>query len=78
MCTNKLKLKWEQPKPKELWRRANFKTNNFSPGGLYLVNSDDTAILFKKTFKHKPDYFLKEMAIDIREKRKINRLILEI
>jgi hypothetical protein len=29
MGTNELKLKWEQPKPKELWQSADFKTNNF-------------------------------------------------
>lgn len=62
---NEVELKSEQTKPTGLWQRAEFKTNNFSPFGLCIVNSDDSETLFEKAFKYQPDYFPKGMEIDI-------------
>lgn len=67
---NESELSSKQTKPTGLWRRANFKTNNFSPFGLCLVNMDDTDVLFKNAFKYQPDYFPKGMAIDILKNEK--------
>jgi hypothetical protein len=62
---NEAELKSEQTKPTGLWQRAEFKTNNFSPFGLCIVNSDDAETLFENAFKYQPDYFPKGMEIDI-------------
>jgi hypothetical protein len=62
---NETELKSELTKPTGLWQRADFKTNNFSPFGLCIVNSDETKTLFEKAFKYQPDYFPEGMVIDI-------------
>lgn len=62
---NETEIKSEQTKPTGLWQRAGFKTNNSSPFGLCIVNSDDSQTLFEKAFKYQPDYFPEGMVIDI-------------
>jgi Glyoxalase-like domain len=52
-------------KPTRLWQRANYQTNNFSPFGLCLVNTDETYNLFEKSLKYQPDYFPAGLSIDI-------------
>lgn len=52
-------------KPTGLWQRANYQTNNFSPFGLCLVNTDETDNLFEKSLKYQPDYFPAGLSIDI-------------
>lgn len=58
-------IKSVQTEQTGLWQRAEFKNNNFSPFGLCIVSSEDTEILFEKSFKYQPDYFPKGMEIDI-------------
>ncbi len=55
----------DKTKPMGLFQRAEYKTNLFSPFGLCIVNSEDTAAIFKNAFKYQPDYFPKGMKIDI-------------
>lgn len=62
---NEEEIKSAQTKPTGLWQRADFKNNNFSPFGLCIVNSEDTEMLFEKSFKYQPDFFSKRMVIDI-------------
>ena len=52
-------------KPTGLWQRADFISNNFSPFGLCIVNTDETIQLFENAFKYQPDYFLQGLTIDI-------------
>ena len=58
-------IKSDLVKPTGLWHRANFQTNNFSPFGLCLVNTEDTDNLFEKSLKYQPDYFPTGLSIDI-------------
>lgn len=62
---NEAEIKSEQTMPKGLWQRAEFRTNNSSPFGLCLVNSDGTENLFKYSYKYQPDYFPKGNVIEI-------------
>jgi hypothetical protein len=57
MGTNELKLKREQTKPKGLWQRDYFKTNNFSSFGMLLVSSDGTDLLFEMPLHTNPIIF---------------------
>ena len=58
-------IKSDKTRSMGLWQRSEYKTNFFSPFGLCLVNSDDTATIFKNAFKYQPDYFPQGMEIDI-------------
>ncbi len=58
-------IKSELTKPTGLWQRANFKSNDFSPFGLCIVNSDETEQLFENALKYQPDYFPQGLTIDI-------------
>lgn len=51
--------------PTGLWQRAEYHSNDFSPFGLCLVNTDETDKLFGNAFKYQPDYFPEGMTIDI-------------
>lgn len=62
---NETEIKSEQTKLTGLFQRADFRTNNSSPFGLCVVNSDDTENLFEKSFKYQPEYFPKGEFIDI-------------
>jgi hypothetical protein len=59
------KIKSDLVKPTGLWQRANYKTNNSSPFGLCVVNTDETDSLFEKSLKYQPDYFPSGLSIDI-------------
>jgi hypothetical protein len=52
-------------KPIGLWQRANYQTNNCSPFGLCIVNTDETDNLFEKSLKYQPIYFPAGLSIDI-------------
>ncbi|HEX8676639.1 MAG TPA: VOC family protein, partial [Segetibacter sp.] len=51
--------------PTGLWTRANYKTNNYSPFGLCVVNNDETNKLFEGGLKYQPEYFSTSMTFDI-------------
>jgi hypothetical protein len=55
----------EPIKPTGLWQRANYQSNDFSPFGLCIVNTDKTDRLFENAFKYQPAYFPEGMTIDI-------------
>lgn len=52
-------------KPIGLWQRANYQSNDFSPFGLCVVNTDETDRLFENAHKYQPSYFPDGMTIDI-------------
>jgi Glyoxalase-like domain len=52
-------------KPIGLWQRAAYHSNEFSPFGLCIVNTDETDKLFENAFKYQPVYFPEGMTIDI-------------
>jgi hypothetical protein len=58
-------IKSDLVKPTGLWQRANYQTNNFSPFGLCLVNTNETDSLFEKSLKYQPNYFPSGLFIDI-------------
>jgi hypothetical protein len=58
-------MKSDLVKPTGLWQRANYKTNNSSPFGLCIVNTDETDSLFEKSLKYQPEYFPWGLSIDI-------------
>lgn len=62
---NEHEIKSDIIKPTGLWQRADFKTNNFSPFGLCLVNTNETDELFENAFKYQPGYFPQGQTIDI-------------
>lgn len=62
---NETEIKSEKTKPSGLYQRADFKSNNFSPFGLCIVNTDDTEQLFENAFKYQPEYFPQGQTIDI-------------
>lgn len=49
----------------KLWERSQFQKNQHSRFGLCLVNSESTDELFQQSEVYQPDYFPKEMSIDI-------------
>lgn len=52
-------------KPIGLWQRANYLSNDFSPFGLCIVNTDETDRLFENAYRYQPVYFPDGMTIDI-------------
>jgi len=62
---NENEIKSAQTKPTGLWKRADCKTNHFSPFGLCIVNTDETDLLFEKSLQYQPDFFPNELSIDI-------------
>jgi hypothetical protein len=58
-------IKSDLVKPTGLWQRANYQTNNFSPFGLCIVNTEETDNLFEKSLKYQPTYFPSGLSIDI-------------
>lgn len=62
---NENEITSDKTKPMGLWKRAEYKTNHFSPFGLCIVNSDDTEKTFEKAFRYQPDYFPQGMEIEI-------------
>ncbi len=58
-------IKSDLVKSTGLWQRANYQTNNFSPFGLCIVNTDETDRLFENSLKYQPDYFSAGLSIDI-------------
>lgn len=55
----------DQTKPMGLWQRAEYKSNNFSPFGLCIVNEDYSEALFQNAIKYQPSYFPEGFTIDI-------------
>ena len=62
---NEAEIRNDLIKPTGLWQRANFKSTNFSPFGLCIVNTDETESLFQNALKYQPAYFPKGLNIEI-------------
>lgn len=62
---NETEINSELIKPIGLWQRANYQSNDFSPFGLCVVNTDDTDRFFENAHKYQPSYFPDGMTIDI-------------
>ena len=62
---NEAEINSELIKPIGLWQRANYLSNDTSPFGLCIVNTDETDHLFKNAYKYQPTYFPDGMTIDI-------------
>ena len=62
---NEAEIRSDLIKPTGLWQRANFKSTNFSPFGLCIVNTDETESLFQNALKYQPAYFPEGLNIEI-------------
>ncbi|QLG45289.1 VOC family protein [Costertonia aggregata] len=62
---NEEEIRSELTAKTKLWERSQFKKNGNSRFGLCLVNSELTDKLFEKSEIYEPDYFPKDMSIDI-------------
>ncbi len=57
-------IQGSRPSCTKLWERSLFYTNEYSPFGLCLVNSEDTDPLFEGSSTYDPEYFPEGMKID--------------